>query len=425
MLAKSSSSPSENYMVAKVQIRGVDRTADMTSAMVKLDIYESIDGLTSGVVSINDTIGLVDQLLMCGLEAIDIEFASGVGGSYKKSYKKSFRVIGISRAQNGPSSKELVTIRFAHNLMVSNDYVKNPYVFKATSISAMVKTILDALGDETPTYDIENTLYQRDYITPIARPLDTIFKLAEHASSRDNDSCRFLFYEDRDSIRFKSLGTLRAQEYEFIIRKGATTGDEKFDAGVTNILTANRVSVSDQSNVEQMAVGMYGSRTVSHSLIRKKLVTSDVKRQQYIDTIGVINDNAHMYTSPDVLQPEMIEQEQPLNSIQLVPGDGFYTKSNNHPLGNNQGVGFMEDTYIHSKKITVEIAGNTNLTVGEMIYLDYAGIQSEGTGSIPASGKWLISDVRHSVDQMRKVFMTTIDLVSDSSPNNAVAGAKK
>ncbi|CAM0000621.1 tail protein [Vibrio phage D479] len=425
MLAKQSLSPAENYLVSRVHIRGVDKIADMTDTLVKLDIYETLDGLVSGMVALNDTIGVVDDLLMMGYEAIDIEFASGVGNTYERVFKKSFRLTNISRSQNGPSSQEFILITFANNMIVTNDLIKRPYVFKATSISAMIKAILDGMGDETPTYEIEDTLYQRDYVRHIAKPLDTIFDLKDHASSRDSDSCHFLFYEDRDSVKFKSLGTLRAQDYDFIIRKGASTGDEKFDGGDTNILTAIRISIPEQTNVEQMSSGMYGTRTISHSLIRKKLVTSDIKRTQYADTMGVMNAVPHMFTSPEALAPEMIETEQPLNVIQTMPADGFYLKSDTHTLGNVQGVGYMEDTYINAKKITVEIAGNTNLTVGNVVWMDYASIQSEGTASIMASGKWLIHDIRHSVDQMAKVFKTTIDLVNDSTPMNAVAGAQQ
>ncbi|CAL9998712.1 tail protein [Vibrio phage K567] len=421
MFEMRSANPVENFVVSSIQIRGVNYSAGVENEITHLEIYESLDGLTSGIFMFTDTAGIADTLRPMGFEAVDIEFASLVGAQAHKVYKKSFRCTGITRQPSKTGGYETVMIRFTNNLITMNDYVKRPYVFKKTSISNIITAILDGLGDEVPVYDIEQSLYQRDFVTSITKPFDTIMSLVDYASTDVNNSCKFKFYEDRDGLKFKSLGTIRDQDYDFIIRKGANTGDGKWTSGEGNAITALRVVVKEQSNMHEISSGIFGARTYAHSLINKKLTTSDVRRNDYIASVGILNDTAHMYTSEDVFPSEVTESEQPLNSIQLVSHDGFYEKDTQHPLGSTHSVSIMEETYIRSKTIIVEIPGNTNMTVGEVVYMDLHSVTGENHASLDASGRWVIQELKHRVELNQ--FITTLELVSDSSLNVAVAGS--
>lgn len=419
MFVRRSSNPSENFVLSSIHIRGIDRTAVVENDMMYLEIYETLDGFMSGTVCVIDTIGLVDSLFMTGFEAIDIEFASGVGESYNHVFSKHFRVTNVVRSQATTGNRETLIINFQNNMNIVNDYDKKPFVFKRMSISNMVKTILDGLS-ETPLYEIEDTIFQRDFISPISKPIDTIFKLTEFASSRDNNSCKYMFYENRDAVQFKSIGSMREQDYEFVIRKGAFTGAEKFSHGESKLIIAHNIAVEEQSDIDQLKSGLYGSRVITHSLINKKLTTSTINRSQYVDEMSVLNDVPHMYTNPDVFPAEIPEPDQPLNSIQFGSEDGFYANENQHALGNMRGVGYMEETYIHAKKIIVEIPGNTNITVGDCVYVDYTGISHEAASSILASGKWIVNKIRHRLEPSE--YHSTLELISDSSPVFAISG---
>ncbi len=423
MFEMRSANPVENFVVSQITIRGVNYAAAVENEITHLEVYESLDGLTSGVVMFTDTAGIADTVRMNGFEAVDLEFASFVGAQANKVYRKSFRCTGISRSPARTGGFETVMVRFTNNLLTLNDYKKRPYVFKKTSISNIIKAILDGMGDEAQVYDLEPSLYQRDLVTHITKPFDTIKSIVNHASTDVSNSCKFLFYEDRDGLKLKSLGTLRAQEYDFIIRKGADTGDGKWTSGNGTTITALRVMVKEQSDMKRIRSGIYGSRTYAHSLINKKLTTSDVRRNEYIASVGILNDVAHLYTSEDVMASEVPETEQPLNSIQLVSHDGFYEKDTNHPLGSIHGVGLMEDTYINAKRIVVEIPGNTNITVGEVVFMDFKSVTGENHASMDASGRWLVHEVKHRVESNK--FVTTLELANDSSVDIAIAGSKK
>lgn len=418
-----SANPVENFVLSKIVIRGLDFASSVENEITHMEIYESLTGLTSGMFMFTDSIGVVDTVRMSGFEAVDVEFASYVGEQANKVYRKTFRATGVSRVPSKTGGFETVIVRFTSNLLTLNDYVKRPYVFKKTSISNIIKTILDNLGDEAPVYDIETSLYQRDFVTRIAKPLDVINSIVDHASTDVNNSCKFLFYEDRDMVRFASLGTIRDKEYEFIIRKGADTGAAKWSSGRGNALTALRVMVKEQSNMHGISTGLFGSRTYSHSLIRKKLITKDVRRVDYIEQVGILNDNAHMFTEEDDFESEVPEAEQPLNSIQLLSADGFYEHDNKHPLGSIHGVSLMEETYIGAKKLVVEIPGNTNITVGDVVFMDYHSVTGDSHSSLDISGRWVVYDLKHRVEP--NSFVTTLELSSDSSIDVAIAGSKK
>ncbi|AAQ64403.1 hypothetical protein KVP40.0334 [Vibrio phage KVP40] len=423
MFEMRSANPIENFVVSKIHIRGLDFAASVENEITHMEIYESLNGLVSGMFMFKDSIGVVDTIRMTGFEAIDVEFASYVGEQANRVYQKSFRATGISRMPARTGGFETVLVRFTNNLLTLNDYVKRPYVFKKTSISNIIKAILDNLGDEKPEYEIETSLYQRDFVTKIGKPYDIIKSIVDHASTDVNNSCKFMFYEDRDSVKFASLGSIRDKEYEYIIRKGADTGDGKWTSGNTNTITALRVVVKEQSNMHEISSGLFGSRTYSHSLIRKKLTTKDVRRNDYIAQVGILNDRAHMYTNELEFASEVPETEQPLNSIQLLPNDGFYEHDNKHPLGSIHGVSLMEETYLKAKQIIVEIPGNTNITVGDVVFLDYHAVTGENHSSLDASGRWIVHELKHRVEP--NSFITTLELSSDSSVNIAIAGSKK
>lgn len=423
MFEMRSANPAENFVVSKIYIRGVNYTAAIENEITHMEIYESIEGLTSGLVMFTDTAGISDLVRMSGFEAVDVDFASYMGAQANKVYQKSFRCTGISRQPARTGAYETVIVRFTNNLLTLNDYVKRPYVFKKTSISNIIKSILDGLGDEAPSYEIEDSLYQRDLVTGINKPYTTILSLIDHASTDVNNSCKFMFFEDRDGLKFQSLGMIRDKDYDFVIRKGADTGDGKWTSGDTNTITALRVVVKEQSNMKEISSGLFGSRTYAHSLINKKLTTSDIRRNDYINNVGILNDVAHMYTSEDVFASEVSDSEQPLNSIQLVSHDGFYEKDTNHPLGSSHGVSLMEETYLNAKRLIVEIPGNSNITVGDVVFMDFHSVTGEDHASMDVSGKWIVHELKHRVEPNR--FITTLELSNDSSVEIAIAGSRK
>lgn len=417
-ILKQSTNPQENFTITSVVLRGVNKYAAIENNIITLDIYESLDGFTSGTVTINDVLGLSDQLDLQGLEAIDVRFASIHGKDVLFQYVKTFRITGISRSQNDPSNKEVLILRFTNNLMVIDDFNKQAWAFKKTSISNMVKTILESFGDDKPAdYEIEDTLFQKDYVAGVSKPIETIFKLAKNASSKTTGGSRFLFYENTHGIQFKSLAALREQHHVYTIYQGYTNGSEKFSSGKGHVIVASRIVVNEQSDVLHLKKGMFGNRVFSHSLIRKKLVQHDLKREQFFTALPALNDTPHM--SSDELEDEMDVVEQPLNNVQLVPADGFYRSDEKYDTGHLKGVSKMESVYMDSKKITVEIAGNTNLTVGDVVYMNFTSIISEQNGSKLASGRWLIKELRHALTQ--NDFKTTLELVCDSSPSTATS----
>lgn len=422
MISNRSSAPSQNFVVSNIHLRGVAYSATVETNLVTLEIYETLDGLSSGIVFITDSNGISDLLSITGLEAIDIEFASGVGGEYANVYSKTFRVTGATRLKSNTGRVETLAVKFTNNLLSLNELNKRPYTFKATSISNMVKTIIDDFGDEAPEYNIEDTLFSRDYTTHIAKPIDVINELTNYTNSSTSGGCKYMFYEDRNAVNFVSLGTLRQADYKYIIRSGLRDGSDKFSAGVGNVIQPIRIEVTEQTNMHDITSGIYGARTYSHSLVNKRIEVKDLRQSDYISNIGILNDVGHLQVANEVLADEIPFAEQPLNNIQLVPGDGFYKDDTKHRMGSVHSISAMEGSYLNAKRLTIEIPGNTNLTVGDNIYLEYASV-SEGQLSAMTSGKWLIYDLMHKLNT--DTFTTTLEVVSDSSVNVASSGRSK
>ena len=419
-ITRRSPNPYNNFIIERITIRGLTTLVYAENELISLETYESMDGLISGVVTLNDVIGMSDVTKMTGLEALDIEFASGVGSSYGYRFRKSFRISGFSRTQSDNGLRETLMVRFTNHLLIANNFIKKPYTFKNTSIANIVRSMIAEFKEEAPNIDVEDTTFARDYTTGYSRPLNVIYNLIDHAASGSNNSCKYFFYEDRDGIKFKTLGSLKNTPSEYIVRKSANTGSEKFSAGTGKVLFASRLSVKEGSNLGQLSNnGLYGARTITHSLIRKTVEQHDIRRSDFSKLVGTLNTIPHMYEDESVQPPEMLEAQQPLNAIVSLPGDGFYKNDAKHTLGHINSVAQMESNYINAKTILAEIPGNTNITVGNIVYVDHVSVVSSDMISEMASGNWMIAKVKHHVTPDE--FRTTLELVSDSSPKHAVS----
>lgn len=402
--------PENNFDLIKVRIRADKKYADATGNVVSLRIYETLNGLTTGLMVITDPIGIIDVLNMKGRESIDLEFCSYSGENPHPKYKKTFRVESFSRMTSSTAGSEMIEIRFVNQSIIENNHTKKSQAFKNKSSSESVKMILDSFSClKDYKFDIEDTLYQRTFTASLQRPFDIIKKLALHSVSKSSGSCKYMFYENSKGICFKSLGTLIKQTPTYMLVNEAQTS-KTYNAGRSKRIIANRISTPTGANALQSSKrAEIGSRVYTHSLINKTITIHDMTKQKFNSFDTSMN-------SDEYDEPDLASSDQPFNAVMVMPGDGFYESDAKTSNGHVTAIRMMEETKMN-KTVMAEIPGNTDITVGDVVYLNHISMK-DAKASANGSGKWLISKVCHSLTV--NTFMTELELISDSTDKTKV-----
>ena len=405
MINNTSYIPQNNFTVSKFAIRGTSQYVLASSGIVKLYIYESLDQLVHGSATILDQSGLVDRLKMTGNELLELEFNSRSGNSSDPVYKKTFRITSFSRASDDAGVNELIEIKFCNQADVDNRLIKKSKAFINKTVSECVTELLSefkAFTDAKTNIEVEETLYTRDYRAPLLHPFDIIKELAKNCSSKPTRSCTFFFYEDRDGVKFKSLGALKEQAANYTIRNQAKD-EGHYNAGDGDVIYAQALSTQAGADVLETT---YGNQTIEHSLVNKSIVYHNLDNEQFKINNPLMNDNYPLQ------QDTIRDSDKPYQTVNLVSGDNFYQSSGKLVQGHINGVQVMELQSLIQKDVICVIPGDTDIKVGDTINLDQLTLSGEVKSEVLA-GKWLITKLKHEITPTE--FYTHLELMSDSN----------
>lgn len=404
MIENSSYIQENNFVISKIQIRGTSNYVLPEGELNSIEIQESLQNFITGSISFSDQAGIVDLLGMTGNEVIDIEFYSKSGSNADIKFTKTFRVTNYQRFADQMGINEYVKIDFCNQAIIENNLISKSQAFSNQSASQIITKILSQFSSlRTFDIDIEETLYARDYISPIQRPFDIIQDLMKNCSSKPTKSCTMFFYEDRDGIKFKSLGTLKLADAKYTLIKEGDSVNRGYE---TDELQAKDVIVKNGANVlNNTNRAYYGCRTISHSLINKTIDVYDLDKDKLKTNVPLMND---VYPQRD---DDIANADMPFNKVQLVSSDGYYESDGLAPQGHVNGIRAMEQAHIITKSLYIRLAGCTNLTVGDTINLKHLTLTDDVRSQV-AAGKWIIINLKHILD--RNEFFTEIEVLTDS-----------
>lgn len=395
------------FQVDNIIIRGRDSYAIVTNDVISLDVYESLDSLVQGSFIISDTAGVVDLLQITGEESIDIHFRSRTADGFHKEYKKTFRVDTFTRFMDKTGQIELVEFFFINQAVIENNLIKKSQVYKNKSVSEVIRSILGEFRSlSTSNIDIEDTLHQRTFHARFKKPFEVIHTLMQNAASKVNRSCKFMFYEDRDGIKFRSLGSLKSVEPKLVITKEAHS-DKLFNPSSNRVVSLRLHTTKGADIYNSTQEAEYGVRIYSHSLINKTIDVIDLTATKSARENPTLND------SPLRKEQEINDTEGVFNTVLVRSSDGFY--ENDHvPQGHVNAVRMMENG-MNNKGMVAEIPGNTSLTVGDIVTIEHLTLSNASQSEV-AGGKWLIKNLAHKLNLGgdTKTFTTELILTSDS-----------
>ena len=296
---------------------------------------------------------------------------------------------------------------------VSKDFLRNEVARLNRRFTGNITEIVKKIMEEEPkgietTKDIEVDQATNSYTFcgNLKRSIDTIQWLQPKAKSENQFG--FLFFEDYDGYKFKSIESLLKQE---------PFTDQPFEMSQTS--TSSRFAILDAVMVQtndvflNMRSGTYNNDTTYIDLISQTKSVDDFKIDNLKDLKNPpklpdnLTDNTSRkmlrFDDPGVMQKgSKREAEQPKEELAKI-----------------QNQSYARNNLLFSQALKIKISFNPSLRVGKIIEVrlpvdtdsSESGVKYQKLSKGDLSGKYLISELRHKVGSNKS--STHLTLVRD------------
>ena len=376
-----------------------------------ISYYESLFSPSVNVtIETTDVSGFVSREEIYGGQSIEISI---------KMFDPEIDDFKIKKDKHGlvVNSVKNVTMDFKESKStlecVSKDFLRNEVARLNRRFTGNVTEIVKKIMEEEPkgiktTKDIEVDQATNSYTFcgNLKRSIDTIQWLQPKAKSENQFG--FLFFEDYDGYKFKSIESLLKQE---------PFTDQPFEMSQTS--TSSRFAILDAVMVQtndvflNMRSGTYNNDTTYIDLISQTKSVDDFKIDNLKDLKNPpkLPDNLTDSTSrkmlrfddPGVMQKgSKREEEQPKEELAKI-----------------QNQSYARNNLLFSQALKIKISFNPSLRVGKIIEVrlpvdtdsSESGVKYQKLGKGDLSGKYLISELRHKVGSNKS--STHLTLVRD------------
>jgi len=300
---------------------------------------------------------------------------------------------------------------------VSNSYLDgiNKKISKAFEgrVSDIVDQVIQENIDDPRSVEISQTDGKFKFVMPFTSPYETInfLKRKAFASRKEFTDSSFMFYETSDGLNFKSLHEIKNQqpitELNYYPKNTSMAGvdERRFNSGELMEFprTFNRIL--------EMNGSMYSGAITKYDLTSKQIESKIVS----LEDLDVKSNRLNAET----LSPEEIKYfRKGILSHSVVNHQAFTQNDiqDNRKLFDlflNRNIDILRSK---SLTVTLVVPGNSDLSVGQVVYFDVPKIQVESeteSASDPvASGKYILSKVEHVL--LKNDYTCYIELIKDS-----------
>lgn len=380
-----------DVLIDGVSLASPRGSLDMTPIFMSANIYESI--FNPGVVAhieVLDTEDYIGTLKLSGDEIVKISFLVPGGqtidytlnlhsiedvdaGQYMKA--KIYKLICLS--------KETFTVR-------ANPITKS----YNTQISNIISDVFKNFIGSSKNIEIEATKGLQKYISPNIKPLDLIHKLRKRAVSIDNKSSNFVFFENRDGFKFKTIEGLFKQDVIKEFKQDDTVGRSIYSEDHNNIIAYEIPRQS--SSLDKIGMGALNQKVQTYDIRTKKYVTES---KTPIDALNSITSDFF----------KAMFGKTPGKSI-------FIQKDSTNPETHLSDAISNKNSYLASlmqSQVNIEVPGDTALHAGGMVYC-HIPKKASTTGMIGADmlvdGKFLIAKLAHIIKRQGSLPRYTVSM---------------
>lgn len=339
-------------------------------------------------------------------ERSEVYFLSGISvEAYSSSGNK------ISRAYGGSSGSDISS-------MVSS--VVDEFI-----LSAGIKNIQESYRKALKislqkNNDIDETVGNHKFIIPNLSVDDTIQFLCAEADSADHIPY-FFFYENNNGFNFKNLGSLVSQDvkqkYQYIPSNFTeTTADFRSDDYTESSNIISFLVLKQNDYLENLENGLFKSKTIQLDILKKNKNEVNYNYENYFPKFKKLQ-RFKIAGSVESGDPVI----RMVTSRDGHQSDKIFENENPTPKKIGSTVAQSESYYTHIFNTCVEVAvpGDTNINVGDVIYLSIPPATNVKDQLLMEdkylSGKYLVTKVRNKIIDGSDMMTTIAECVKDTS----------
>lgn len=270
--------------------------------------------------------------------------------------------------------------------------------------SKIVEEILRKNLKTNKTLDLEKTQNNLRYIGNKQKPFYSCVELASKSTPSQSKTpgilAGFFFYETSEGYKFKSIDTLFAQKPK---RKYIANETTKLPVGYTSKIYNYHFT----SNYDLEDILMLGSFTDT-TLTTIDPVTEEIIVQTFDHTSQQLGFNNAGKEFPEIASGWKIKNQSASYTVVKDTGSLPQGKTVQDQLNRSLDQNFTHEQIVrqargrynqmYSNKLTLTIAGDVGVNVGDIIYCDFAEITSDKRSIKPSttrSGLYMITDLCH------------------------------
>jgi hypothetical protein len=378
--------------------------------------------------------GYINILELQGSEILILELDKP---GLEQPISKNFRIYNISNRTTTKSTNENYIINFCSEELMLNEQYKISKSYTSKLVSDIISDLcLNHLKIPQNKLSIDKSSGIRDIVIPNFKPIQAINWLATFAKadSAKNVGSPYLFFEDRDGFKFKSILTLFQQPvYKTYQYSAKGLKSEKNDMVIdmqnesVNVIKYEQIKSFD--TISAVRSGAFSNKLHTVDPLRLKLGETNFNYNSYLNR-GISQLNAgKLPNSAKNRFGDTINDTQGVIKFCLTTSgqsENKYIKSKNLSINENR----IEETVPYRtaqlalfcmNRLKLLIPGDVYITIGRIIQFDLPEIVSNSPNKEKLndefySGKYLVTAVRHMFNQEGR-FVTCIEICKESVPN--------
>jgi len=413
---------------------------DITELMLEVNIYQDIYNKTMKVeVVIGDATGLIDFLKMpknqvggfAGSEVLLISYRTP-SEEYDRN-KHLFVLNSLTSRKRVEENMEVFVLEgvsletFATiDKKISRSYGGtrgNTIEKMMTSITrefyrseAIKSTYTEFAGSNfnvKKNITIDDTKGLHKFVIPNLSVSNTIDFMGIEATG-DNVGSFYTFYEDTNGFHFRNFAKLAEQDIKETYsyepsnyQEGGTKADDpSFDAFKIIEFQVSK----DADMLDNMVGGLYGSKTILVDTLRKRTIEQNYSYEKTADKFNKL----HFRVPGNSESTAVVDMKTTRFGHDQLP---IFNKEAPKPKSSERTAQFKRSykKHISNKLLEVTVHGNSNLNVGDVVWLSFPVATTTEDGLREdkyMTGKHLITSLRHKFDKNN--YITVFECIKDT-----------
>jgi len=411
------------------------------SLVAEVNIYESIYNKTlSGNLFVVDTQNIVGKLPLTGNERLGFKLytpSSPFGYDFSEKSGHPMYIYKITnRVATGPRSQAYI-IHFCSKEMIDNETASVASAMN-TSYDLMVADITKNpyyLGSNKNFY-YEPAIGLNKFVFGRNKPFDCIDKLSKNTISSKFHNAGYYFYETNRGFNYKSLESMLAVESNTarpaaarFRPKPANISDGRGEKDIRNEMQiAIDYKVSDQfDQLKNLRNGVYANKLITHDQFYKTITEQNFNYEdEYGKMFHTETDRTGSKETEKGILPKYVRNGK---SLSEYPDGTIYVHSNTQNIyGSNIETPdphnilqrrLSQRSAFATFKLTLTVNGFTGIQAGDIITYEHPSYESKVAGEqndndIYLSGRYLVTTVRHQINQANKKHLMVLECHKDS-----------